>query len=97
MRFAFISRHPATKEQTEICAKNGIEIEHVGDFDGFTVTVNQIDEHGRFDGVICAHVGMAMRLAPSFLIGTFENGNRAAIGEKPDFFAKNLHIWDLRD
>ncbi len=97
MRFAMISRHAPTHEQFELAESQGIELVSIGDFDAFTVSPSFVYEAGDFEGVIVVHPAAAMRLAGSFLIGVFENANRAALGEKPQFFAKSLTIYDLRD
>ena len=97
MKFAFISRHAPTPEQHALAAEHGIELVPVGDFDAFSVGPGFVDDFGAFDGVVVVHPAAALRLAGSYLIGVFENGNRAAEGEKPQFFAKDLHIYDLRD
>lgn len=33
-------------------------------------------------------------MAPYYLIGIFENANRAPVGEKPCFEAVSLHVYD---
>lgn len=97
MKFAFISRHTPTDGQLQIAKEYGIELVHIGDRDAFSVAVSDIYEAGAFDGVVVVHPAAAMRLAGSFLIGVFENANRAPAGERPQFEAKALHIYDLRD
>jgi hypothetical protein len=97
MKFAFISRHTPTDGQLQIAKEYGIDLIHIGDRDAFSVDVSTIDAAGAFDGVIVVHPSAAMRLAGSFLIGVFENANRAPEGERPQFEAKALHIYDLRD
>lgn len=92
-KFAFISRHTPTREQMEIARSLSIELVWVGDADAFTVSFTQYVE---FDGVVVVHPAAALRLAPHFMIGVFENENRAPIGEKPAFFAWALHLYDLR-
>ena len=96
-KFAFISRHTPTDEQADLAQTQDVELVHVGDADAFSIGPDFVDAHGAFDGVAVVHPAAALRLAPSFLVGVFENGNRAAEGEKPQFFAKALHIYDLRD
>lgn len=97
MKFAFISRHAPTEGQIELAANEDIELVPVGDADAFTVSPSWVDDHGAFDGVVVVHPAAALRLASSYLVGIFENANRAAIGEKPQFEAVALHIYDLRD
>lgn len=97
MRFAFISRHTPTPEQQAIAAEQGIEITSIGDADAFTVTTSFVYDQGDFEGVIVVHPAAALRLFPEFVIGVFENANRAEPGQPPQFVAKALHIYDLRD
>lgn len=97
MKFAFISRHQPTKEQLSLAEEEGISIVPIGDTDAFTVGPEFVDQVGAFDGVIVVHPAAALRLCSSFVIGIFENGNRAPEGERPQFFAKELHLYDLRD
>lgn len=96
-KFAFISRHQPTPAQMEICAAHGVELISIGDRDAFSVTTAQVLEAGAFDGVVVVHPAAAMRLAGDFLIGVFENSQRSEDGGKLTFFAKDLHIYDLRD
>lgn len=99
--FAFISRHTPTQEQIDLCKAQEINLIHVGDFDAFTVTEDdiervawEIDEFaGELNGVIVVHPAAALRLHDHFIVGVFENGNRAAEGEKPQFYAKALHVY----
>jgi hypothetical protein len=97
MKFAFISRHLPTEGQITLAADQGIELVHVGDADAFSVAPSFVDGHGAFEGVIVVHPAAAMRLSGSFLVGVFENANRAPEGEKPTFEAVSLHIFDLRN
>lgn len=97
LKFAFLSRHVPTEQQIQIAAEQGIELIHIGDRDAFSVTVDDIDEAGDFVGVVVVHPAAAMRLADTFLIGVFENANRAPVGEAPKFEAKALHIFDLTE
>lgn len=101
MHFAFISRHTPTAEQHALAAEQGITLSHIGDMDAFTVGVGSVHhagaEHGAFDGVIVVHPAAALRLAREFLVGVFENANRAPEGERPQFHAVALHLYDLRD
>lgn len=97
MKFAFISRHTPSAGQIQLAAEKEIELLAVGDCDGFTVSPAFVYEAGPFEGVVVVHPAAALNLAPHFLVGVFENENRAAIGERPDFHAKSFKIWDLRD
>lgn len=90
MKFAFISRHTPTQDQVLMAQDKGIELVHVGDRDAFTVNPQEFQD---FEGVVVVHPAMAMRLCKLFKIGVFENGNRAAEGEKPQFYPKELHIY----
>lgn len=97
MRFAFISRHTMTAQQISLAAEQGITLIHVGDADAFSVSPSFVYEHGAFEGVVVVHPAMALRLAGEFAVGVFENANRAPEGDKPQFEAKSLHIYDMRD
>lgn len=96
-RYAFISRHEPTAAQRRLAADQGIELVSIGDRDAFGVSPSEIDDAGAFSGVIVVHPAAALRLAGAFLVGVFENANRAPEGELPQFEAKALHIYDLRD
>lgn len=95
--FAFISRHTPTDGQIALAREQGIELTHIGDADGFTVGPSFVDNAGAFEGVVVVHAAAALRLAPSFIVGVFENANRAPEGERPKFEAKALHLFDLVD
>lgn len=97
LKFAFISRHLPTSGQVSIAESKGIELIHVGDMDAFSVSHGDVYYHGPFDGVVVVHPAAAMRLAPFFTIGVFQNANRAPIGAPPSFEATILHIFDMRD
>ena len=99
MRFAFISRHVPTIGQLQLAADQGITLVQIGDRDAFTVNVTDILDHdqGPFVGVVVVHPAAAMRLCGTFMIGVFENANRAPEGEKPSFEAVSFHIYDNRD
>lgn len=102
-KFAFISRHVPTAEQIALAAERRIELVHVGDRDAFTVEASEFARRwneadgkyeGEFSGVVVVHPAAALRLLTvNTAVGVFENGNRAAEGEKPQFFAKALHIY----
>lgn len=97
MRFAFISRHQPTPGQVAMAENQGIVLVPVGDRDAFTVSPGDVDALGAFDGVVVVHPAAALRLAPAFLVGVFENANRAPEGERPTFDAVALHIFNLVD
>jgi hypothetical protein len=96
MKFAFISRHTPTPEQQALAADQGIELVSIGDADAFTVTPSFVYDAGPFEGVVVVHPAAAMRLCQEFVIGVFENANRAEPGQPPQFVAKALHVFDLR-
>lgn len=96
-RFAFISRHVPTQSQHDLAAAEGIELIHIGDADAFTVSPSFVDAAGAFEGVIVVHPAAAMRLCGRFVVGVFENANRAPVGERPQFEAVALHLYDLND
>jgi hypothetical protein len=94
-RFAFISRHIPTTAQVVLAQAQEIELVHVGDPDPFCINPTWVDERGKFEGVIVVHPAAAMNLCGFFLIGVFENSNRAPVGEKPTFEATALHVYDV--
>lgn len=96
-KFAFISRHEPTPEQHALADKQGVSLTHLGDMDAFTVGPGRVHEHGDFEGVVVVHPAAAMRLASVFLVGVFKNGTRPQADGKPQFFAEEFHIYDLRD
>jgi hypothetical protein len=96
MKFAFISRHVPTLSQHELAQAQGIDLVHVGDTDAFKVSPGFVDDHGAFDGVVVVHPAAALNLASSFLVGIFENANRAPEGAPVSFEAVALHVYDLR-
>jgi hypothetical protein len=97
MQFAFISRHTPTPEQVALAAAQEIELIPIGDTDAFSVQPGFVYEAGPFEGVVVVHPAAAMRLCSNFLIGVFENATRPGEGDKPQFVAKSLHIYDMRD
>ena len=91
---AFISRHKPTLHQEKLAKKQGFNLVHIGDTDGFSVTPDFI--HKKMAGckaVAVVHPAAALNLAPHFTIGVFENSNRAPEGEAPQFVAAALHTW----
>lgn len=97
MRMAFVSRHKPTKEQEIMAEAEGFELSWLGDMDAFKIDARMLLDHGKFDAVAVVHPAAAMRLAPYFLIGVFENANRAAEDEAPRFEAVALHVFDLME
>lgn len=99
---AFISRHAPTAEQVALAADQGFNLIHVGDADAFTVgnsfvyaAAARLDV--RLEAVAVVHPAAALRLCLEFVVGVFENANRAAPGQPPQFVAKALHVFDMRD
>jgi len=95
MKFLFISRHEPTKVQIEMAQAQGIELEHHGDADAFIIGPSFVDSKGAYEGVVVVHPAAALRLAPHFLVGVFENATRPNEKGLPQFEAKELHIYDL--
>lgn len=97
MMMAFISRHKPTGRQVELAREQGFELLHVGDADAFRVGPGFVHEAGPFEAVAVVHPAAALRLCGEFIVGVFENANRAKDGERPQFEAVALHVWDLRE
>jgi hypothetical protein len=102
MNFAFITRHAPTAEQVALASAQGITLHIVGDADAFTVGNSFVYEAGNrlnviFEGVVVVHPAAALRLCSEFLVGVFENANRAQEGGKPQFAALALHVYDMRE
>lgn len=95
--WAFISRHEPSAEQLAMGKAMGICLVHIGDRDAFSVSPSDIDDAGAFAGVVVVHPAAALRLCQEFRVGVFENANRAPEGERPQFVAKKLHLWDEVD
>lgn len=94
-KFAFISRHTPNQTQITLAASKGIELVYVGDRDAFQV--RPYDQAlAECEGVVVVHPAAAMRLARYFLVGVFENANRAPEGERPSFEAVSFQVYDLR-
>lgn len=94
--FAFISRHSPTPGQIALAAEQGIALVPVGDMDAFTIYPKDVAAHGAFEGVVVVHPAAALRLAGVYKVGVFENANRALEGERPQFEAAALHVYDMR-
>lgn len=102
MNMAFISRHAPTPEQSALAADQGFNLIHVGDADAFTVGNSFVHEAAArldvsFEAVAVVHPAAALRLCSEFIVGVFENANRAPEGAPPQFAAKALHVFDMRD
>lgn len=97
MKMAFISRHTPTHRQHVLAAEQGYELLHIGDCDAFSVDPGFVHEKGAFEAVAVVHPAAALRLAPHFSVGVFENANRAAEGQPPKFEAVALHVYDLKE
>lgn len=95
--YAFISRHQPTNEQLAMAQEQGIVLEWIGDMDAFSVTAADIHDKGAYVGVVVVHPAAALRLAPSFIVGVFENGMRSEEGKPPSFYPVALHQYDLLD
>lgn len=52
---------------------------------------------GAFEAVAVVHPAAALRLAPDFFVGVFQNANRAPVGQPPQFEAVALHVFNLMD
>lgn len=94
-KYAFISRHTPTQGQIDLATAQGIDLVHVGDADAFTVTPEWVYDHSEepFYGVVVVHPAAALRLAPFYPVGVFENANRAEPGQPPQFEASALHLY----
>jgi len=91
MKFAFIARHQPTPEQLQLAQQQDIELVTVGDRDAFTIDPAEFTE---FAGVVVVHPAAALRcIATVDRVGIFENANRAAEGQPPQFAARKLHLF----
>lgn len=102
MNLAFISRHTPAADQVALAKDQGFILYHVGDADAFTVTNGFVHEQAArldvtFEGVVVVHPAAALRLCSEFVVGVFENATRPTMNGKPQFVAKALHIFDMRD
>lgn len=94
----FVSRHAPTVEQSNLAAKAGFVLVHVGDVDAFSPTqlgeLMQKNGYNCFNSIVAVvHPMLAMQaLGMGLGVAVFENGNRVLEGEKPSFFAKAMHI-----
>jgi hypothetical protein len=97
MDLAFISRHAPTIRQYELAQKADFNLIHVGDLDAFKVTPWKLDELAtKYKAFAVVNPALALRLiSRADYICVFENEMRAEEGERPTFYAKELHIWDI--
>ena len=101
-KFAFISRHVPTPEQIRLAESKGIELVHVGDCDAFDPKCLDAwfpDDYSKrkYKGLIAVHPAVFLTAIGKHItfMGVFENRNRAAEGEKPQFVCSNLHLWNV--
>ena len=99
MKAVFISRHALSESQHALLNKACFVGEDMQDFDAFASEseLKQLVKTLRdadVKMVITVHQLLALRLSKDFLIGTFNNVNRAKIGERPDFETTQLVIVD---
>lgn len=92
-KFAFISRHIPTVEQTALAKKAGIELAIVGDREAFT---HNFKEFRNWDGVIVVHAAAAIKcmFETNGTVGVYENSQRPDENGKPQFFASALHLYE---
>lgn len=91
---AFVTRHSPTDQQRQLAKEQGYDLVWVGDRDAFTINPLEFE---KYDAVAVVHAASAMRLLTSgFVVGIFENANRAPEGEKPTFEAVALHIYGTK-
>ena len=84
-------------QDDELAAEQGFELVHIGDHDAFTVGPEFVHGAGAFEAVAVEHPAAALRLAPDFFVGVFQNANRAPVGQPPQFEAVALHVFNLMD
>ena len=93
-RFAFVSRHAPTLEQTVMAEVEGIELVNVGDRDAFTFDFSELQDAG-YDGVVVVHPAAAVRAFRHGLeVGVFEKGSRAAVDGKPTFYPVKFWVYE---
>ena len=98
--FAFISRRQPTEQQHQLAAEKDIKLIHIGDHYAFTITRKWVESNcpahiDELMGVVVEHLGAALRLQDEgFVVGMFENANRAEIGQPPSFEAVALHLYN---
>lgn len=91
LEFAFVSRHAPTPHQKELAAELGVSLTHAGDMDAFSPKEWLFETTPGF-GVVVVHPLLALRAAnEGLLVGVFNNVNRAAVGEKPQF--ETTELW----
>lgn len=100
----FISRHQPTEAQVNLAKRAGYNLIRVGDIDAFSVTASLTmqDVVGNAEGICVVNPALAMtalmlsrpHLGQGKVVAVFENGNRAPEGEKPQFEAVSLVIFE---
>jgi hypothetical protein len=95
MLYAFISRHTPTPEQEEIVRRDlEGELVHVGDINAFNCSNELYALRQQYKGVIVVHAAMALQAYEmGFLVGVFQNANRAPEGAVPTFTPLCVHLW----
>ena len=102
MKTAFITRHAPTEGQLKLAAAwqdnegRPMDLVTVGDMDAFQLNLadrmRALLADG-FEAVCCVHPMTALTaLACGLFVVIFENANRAAEGEKPQFEATDVHV-----
>lgn len=93
-KFAFVSRHEPTNQQRETAARMNVDLEWVGDKDGFALSAEDLYDLAKYRGVIAVHAGMVAELmSRGFTVGVFQNVARPADGDRPSFEPGKLHVW----
>lgn len=93
-KMAFISRHNPTPGQFNLAKTQGFDLVPVGDADAFAVSPEWVRNKGEFEAVAVVHPAAALNLVKNFTVGVFENANRAPEGERSQFEAVALHVWE---
>lgn len=100
----FISRHSPTPEQCELLAQHGRQIIACGDLDGFDMDAIQAwrRTHPGSIEVAVVNAALALSLAATaheggMRIWVFENAQRPIEGGKPQFYAKSVQSWTVRN
>lgn len=102
MKLAFVSRHVPTPRQYELARGWGYELVPVGDRDAFAGDVRWSAFPG-YAGVVVDHPAAALRALiaesgygqPQWMVGVFENVNRAPEGAPHSWETVALHMYFL--
>lgn len=99
--FIFISRHEPLSSQFELAAAQGVNLIHVGDLDAFDKLrmgrIAGLAAANKAEGVVAVHPLIAIAAFKAGLaIGSFNNVNRAPIGQKPDFHTTEFQIEEVQ-